>query len=172
MTADEIKNYIELGKWASVCVDIKELPEYPNYVRAIVFYRNNRVCVEFYPLIFDVHGATVSYCGKFDSIQEAVNSVEFFLEKSVEEWTNYNKSGEFPIYVDEQSNLEISQDSHERLMQNACDKKISLPNKGNFKLDWKMHFQNRNQYERFLEDLDDLTRELSKQATITYGTSA
>ena len=171
MNIEELENYIELSSWA-VCVDLKELPDYPSFLRAVIFYCNNRVCVEFHPLVLNVDEETVSYCGQFNSLKEAVNSIEFFLGKSIQEWTNYNKSGGFPIYVDEQSDLEIIQDSYERLMQDACDKKISLPDKGNFKLDWKMHFQNRSQYEKFLEDLDDLTRELSKQATITYGTSA
>jgi hypothetical protein len=168
----ELENYIELGREASVCVDIKELHEYPGYTRLIVFYRNNRVCVEFYPLIFDVHDATIDYCCGFDSIEEAVSSIEKFLDLPVEDWTNYNKTGGYPIYVDEQSSLIISQGSYERLVKDACDKKIDLPKKGNFKLNWKIHFQNRNQYNEFLEGLDDLTKELFKQATVTYGTTA
>lgn len=172
MTIDEIKNHIELGKWASVCVDLRELSEYPNYARAVVFYRNNRICVEFYPLVFDVHNATIDYCCEFGSLEDAVDSVEEFLEKPVEDWTNYNKKGAFPIYIDEQSEREISPEVYERLMRDACDRKINLPLKGNFRLNWKIHFQSRKQYEEFLEGLDELTKELYKQATITYGITA
>ena len=172
MDIKELENYIEIGKWASICVDIKELPEYPNFVRTVVFYRNNRVCVEFYPLIFDVHDATIDYCGEFSSLADAVNSIETFLGNPIEEWTNYNKNGEFPIYVDEQSALEVSRDIYERLMKDACDRKIVLPQKGNFRLNLKVHFQNRKQYEAVLEGFDELTRELYKQPTITYGTTA
>jgi hypothetical protein len=161
-----------LGNWASVCVDIKELPHYSGYVRTIVFYRNNRVCIEFYPLVFDVHGAIIDYCCEFDSLKDAVDSIENFTGKLIEDWTNYNKKGEFPIYVDEQSSMNISQTSYKRLMKDACDRKVDLPQGSNFKLNWKIHFQSRKQYEKFLESLDELERELYKQATITYGTTA
>src|SRR4051812_17854925 len=109
MTVDEIINYCELGQWASVCVDIKELPEYPNYARTVVFCRNNQVSVEFYALVYDVHTAILDYRCTFDSPESAVESIEKFLKKPVQDWTNYNKTGDYPIYVKEEASVEISQ---------------------------------------------------------------
>ena len=172
MNIKELENYIELGNWASVCVDIKELPHYAGHARTIVFYRNNRVCVEFYPLVFDVHGALIDYCGEFVSLEDAVNSIESFMGKPIEDWTNYNKTGDYPIYVDKESSVNISEDSYKRLVKDAGDRNIDLPQNGNFKLNRNIHFESRKQYEKFLEGLDELERELYKQATLTYGTTA
>ncbi len=172
MNSDEIENYTQLGRCACVCVDMKELPDYLGYVRTIVFYRNNRVCIEFYPLVFDVHNPFIDYCCEFNSLENAIDSIGDFLQKPIENWTNYNKKGDFPIYIDEESSLNINQESYERLMKDASDHKINLPRKGNFKLNWKIHFQSRKQYEEILEGLNELEKELYKQATITYGTTA
>lgn len=171
MNIKELENYIELGRTASVCVDMKDLPEYSGFVRTVTFYQKSRVCIEFYPLVFDVHDAIIDYCCQFNSLEDAVHSIEIYTGKTIGDWTNYNKKGDFPVCVDEQSNVNISQEAYEKLLKDACDKKIDLPQNENFKLNWKIHFQSRKQYEEVLEGLDALTRELYKQAIITYGTT-
>jgi|GEM_PF-1988717 len=171
MDADEIKRYVEFGKYDGVCVDCKKLIEYPGFVRVIVFKRNNRVSIEFYALIYDAHSTFPEYCCDFQTVDEAIESIENFLGKPIAEWVNYNKSGEYPVYVDDKES-EPSEESFRRLERDAIDKRIVLPQKGNFKLNLSCHFLDEVSYKAFIEEVKtNKDLEIYKQATITYGTS-
>ena len=127
MDTAEIQRYVELGRWRNVAVDIRLMPQYPGVVRSVVFYRGNRVCIE-----FSSHGSDeggYNYCCDFDSIEEAFDSIEEYLGLPIADWTNYNKSGQYPGISAETD----FQRGCRALISDILGGRIWLPRKGDFR---------------------------------------
>jgi len=86
MTRDEVYRYICVGSSKSVCVDIRLMPEYPGFVRSIIFREGNSVSVEFEQYGFDEAGAYFN--AKYQSLDAAIDAVEIFLGSPIESWQN------------------------------------------------------------------------------------
>lgn len=125
MSIDEIKNYIANG---SVCVDVSTT-QYSGFVRKIAFYSRNRVCIEFVGYLIDDSESGYEFCHSFLSVEDAVASIEDYLNKPVETWTNHTKTGDFPLM---KFPIDLKE-GHKKLREDIIDKKILIPKIGNFK---------------------------------------
>lgn len=126
MNFDEIKNYTSNGR---VCVDISITPQYSGFVRKTIFYSRNRVCIEFVGHLIDDSETGYEFCHTFLSLEDAVKSIEDYLAKPIGSWTNYTKTGDFPLI-----NLPVNIDEGEaELCEDIKNNKISIPQLGNFK---------------------------------------
>jgi hypothetical protein len=128
MTIDEISNYVSNGR---VCVEIKLLSEYPGFVRKIIFYARNRVSIEFVGnWVGENNESGYQFFCFFSSVEDAVESIESYLDRGIKTWTNHTRTGESPII---EYPFDIGE-SDIRLRQDIKDNKISLPKIGTFKL--------------------------------------
>ncbi|MDQ3799120.1 MAG: hypothetical protein M3384_06705 [Acidobacteriota bacterium] len=126
MNVDEIKNYTSNR---SICVDISIMPQYSGFVRKVIFYIRNRVCVEFVGYSVGNNESGHEFCCTFSSPEDAVASIEDYLSKPVKDWTNHTKTGDFPL-------IKVPTDikaGHEKLREDIINKKIFIPRIGNFK---------------------------------------
>jgi hypothetical protein len=128
MTRDEIYRYICVGSSKSVCVDIRLIPEYPGFVRSIIFCDGNRVLVEFEQYGFDEAGAYFN--AKYPSLDAAIDAVEEFLGSPIESWQNYNKTGDYP---EEPDHLNTS-DGDAKLREAIGNDNVPLPRGSRFSL--------------------------------------
>jgi hypothetical protein len=128
MTRDEIDRYICVGSSNSVCVDRRLIPEYPGFVRSIIFRDGNRVSVEFEQYGFDEAGAYFN--AEYPSLDAAIDAVEEFLGSPIESWQNYNKTGDYP---EEPYDLNAS-DGHAKLVEAIGNDKAPLPRGSRFSL--------------------------------------
>lgn len=126
MNVDEIKNYTSYGR---VCVDISIMPQYSGFVRKITFYSKNRVCVEFVGHSIDDNESGYEFCYTFLSLEDAVKSIEDYLDNPVENWTNHTKTGDFPLI---KVPIHIKE-GYEKLREDIINKNISVPKLGHFK---------------------------------------
>lgn len=119
MDFEEIRRYTEYG---SVCVDISLAERYAGFVRQIVFYTRNRVCIEFIGYgIDDEQG--YEFCHTFSTLEEAIKVIEAFLEKPASAWINHTKTGKYP---DTSNNMEMEKGS-ESLLRDISAGKVHLP---------------------------------------------
>ena len=124
MKIEEIRNYVANSR---VCVDISTTI-YSGFVRKIVFYARNRVCIEFVGHMVDESESGYEYCSSFSSLEEAVACIERYLSSPAEDWINYTKTGqipqiEYPIDIGE---------GHEHLRKDILEKSVLLPSDGHF----------------------------------------
>jgi len=126
MNIDEIKNYIANG---SICVDISIMPQYSGFVRKIIFYIRNRVCVEFVGYSVGNNESGYEFCCTFLTLEDAVASIEDYLNKPVKNWTNHTKTGDFPL-IEVPINIKAG---YEKLREDIINKNISIPKIGHFK---------------------------------------
>lgn len=94
MNKTEILNYIAVGRYYSVTVDRILLKDFGNIIREICFQRDNQVRVSYLPYGMDEGGYDIYLT--YDSIDLAICSIEDFLNKKLENWENFNKSGSYP----------------------------------------------------------------------------
>ena len=128
MTRDEVYRYICVGSSKSVCVDIRLMPEYPGFVRSIIFRDGDRVSVEFEQYGFDEAGAYFN--AKYPSLDAAIDAVEEFLGSPIESWQNYNKTGNYP---EEPYHLDAS-DGYAKLVEAIRNDNVPLPIGSRFSL--------------------------------------
>jgi hypothetical protein len=128
MTRDEVYRYICVGSSKSVCVDIRLMPEYPGFVRSIIFREGNSVSVEFEQYGFDEAGAYFN--AKYQSLDAAIDAVEIFLGSPIESWQNYNKTGNYP---EEPYQLDAS-DGYAKLVEAIRNDIVPLPRGSRFSL--------------------------------------
>ena len=126
MTAQEIQWCIDNGR---VCVDRAHLPEYPGWVRKIIFYRGNRVVIEFVGHWVGDDEIGYEYKCNFPTLQEAIESIEDFLQKPVSEWVNYTKTG----YQGEEPDMQALQIGTIKLEEEIANNKVNLPKIGRYK---------------------------------------
>src|SRR5262249_23622736 len=95
----------------------------------ITFYVRNRVCVEFVGHGIDEEKG-YEYCHIFSSLDEAINSIEGYLETPIADWVNYTKTGLYPE-LPAGSDIEVGTLN---LMRDIISKRIKIPSKGEFRL--------------------------------------
>src|SRR5688572_11190565 len=125
MNINEIKNYIANGR---VCIDIS-ITQYSGFVRKIIFYFGNRVCIEFVGHLIDDSESGYEFCHTFLSPEDAVASIENYLNQPIKDWTNYTKTGDFPELTFP-INIE---EGHKQLREDILNKRINLPENEHFK---------------------------------------
>ena len=94
MNKTEILNYIAVGRYHSVTVDCILLKDFGNIIREICFHRDNQVRVSYLPYGMDEGGYDIYLT--YASIDLAISSIEDFLNKKLENWENFNKTGDYP----------------------------------------------------------------------------
>jgi len=128
MNLEEIKSYLLVGLIKSVCIDKRLSPEFPGYVRSIYIHEENRVVIKFEKYGDDDAGAY--YWGKFSSLESAIETLEDYLNASLQEWTNYTKTDGYPELPPD---LDTSK-GHEYLIAAISLREVPLPEKGDFRL--------------------------------------
>ncbi len=123
MTFDEVSTHTANG---SVCVDIISTPQYSGFVRKVIFYPRNRVCIEFVGKDVGEDESGYEYCCTFSSLNEAIRSIEQFLDKPLSNWTNHTRSGTRPR-IQEPTNIKTG---HELLKGDIIRSRIPLPRIG------------------------------------------
>jgi hypothetical protein len=104
------------------------MPEYPGFVRSIIFREGNSVSVEFEQYGFDEAGAYFN--AKYQSLDAAIDAVEIFLGSPIESWQNYNKTGNYP---EEPYQLDAS-DGYAKLVEAIRNDIVPLPRGSRFSL--------------------------------------
>ncbi|TNL51272.1 hypothetical protein [Acinetobacter bereziniae] len=96
MNIDELVNYIEVGMTQPVVVDRTLLEEYGRYIRVIGFLKNNKILISycFYDGSGDDTGVDIKL--QYESLDTAIQSIEQFLGLSIDQWENYNRTGNYP----------------------------------------------------------------------------
>jgi len=105
MDINEIAQYVELGSARSVTIDRSLAKNYPGYVREIIIMRGFLVRIEFN--VYDHDCGGLSFYFKYSDYETLVLSLEHYLDKKIENWTNISKTGFYPSIEDEY-NIEIS----------------------------------------------------------------
>lgn len=96
MNIEELVNYIEVGMTQPVVVDRTLLTEYGRYIRVIGFLKDNKILISyyFYDGSDDDNGVDIKL--QYESLDTAIQSIEQFLGLSIDQWENYNRTGNYP----------------------------------------------------------------------------
>ncbi|MDR6541127.1 hypothetical protein ABIC56_001143 [Acinetobacter bereziniae] len=96
MNVEELVNYIEVGMTQPVVVDRTLLEEYGRNIRVTGFLKNNKILVSYY--FYDGSGddTGVDIKLQYESLDTAIQSIEQFLGLSIDQWENYNRTGNYP----------------------------------------------------------------------------
>ncbi len=96
MNIEELVNYIEVGMTQPVVVDRTLLTEYGRYIRVIGFLKDNKILISYY--FYDGSGddTGVDIKLQYESLDTAIQSIEQFLGLSIDQWENYNRTGNYP----------------------------------------------------------------------------
>jgi hypothetical protein len=130
MKKEELIRYIELGNQYGVRVDVRVMPEYPGYIRVVGFHKDNKLIVEFYALGY-MEDAAFEFVGSFQNLESAIDSVEHYLDNPIENWVNYNKTGDYletSQIIGIEDNLSLG---HRNLVMDILNSRLKLPS-GNF----------------------------------------
>ncbi|CAM9360942.1 hypothetical protein [Acinetobacter bereziniae] len=96
MNIEELVNYIEVGMTQPVVVDRTLLTEYGRYIRVIGFLKNNKILVSYYFYDGSDDDTGVDIKLQYESLDTAIQSIEQFLGLSIDQWENYNRTGNYP----------------------------------------------------------------------------
>ncbi|MFW1799652.1 hypothetical protein ACG9YX_06400 [Acinetobacter nematophilus] len=96
MNIDELVNYIAVGMTQPVVVDRTLLEEYGRYIRVIGFLKNNKILISYYYYDGSDEDTGVDIQLQYESLDTAIKSIEQFLGLSIDQWENYNRTGNYP----------------------------------------------------------------------------
>ncbi|MDR0236650.1 hypothetical protein [Acinetobacter sp.] len=96
MNIEELVNYIEVGMTQPVVVDRTLLTEYGRYIRVIGFFKNNKILISYYYYDGSDEDTGVDIKLQYESLYTAIQSIEQFLGLSIDQWENYNRTGNYP----------------------------------------------------------------------------
>ena len=96
MNIDELVNYIEVGMTQPVVVDRTLLTEYGRYIRVIGFLKDNKILISYYFYDGSDDDTGVDIKLQYESLDTAIQSIEQFLGLSIDQWENYNRTGNYP----------------------------------------------------------------------------
>jgi predicted AAA+ superfamily ATPase len=119
---DEIERYTRLGRGKSVITDISRVKLFPNFIGLITILADRAVLINFTGFSFDE--PFLRFRGKYPTIGLMISDLEIYLDKSIDQWENFNKTGNYPKVLVEDT--ESIQDDKDFL------KTIELPLRGRF----------------------------------------
>ena len=96
MNIEELVNYIEVGMTQPVVVDRTLLTEYGRYIRVIGFLKDNKILISYYFYDGSDDDTGVDIKLQYESLDPAIQSIEQFLGLSIDQWENYNRTGNYP----------------------------------------------------------------------------
>ncbi|ELW89034.1 MULTISPECIES: hypothetical protein [Acinetobacter] len=96
MNIEELVNYIEVGMTQPVVVDRTLLTEYGRYIRVIGFLKDNKILISYYFYDGSDDDTGVDIKLQYESLDTAIQSIEQFLGLSIDQWENYNRTGNYP----------------------------------------------------------------------------
>ena len=133
MDIAELNRYIELGRSGYVCVHRLPMPKYPGFYRLIAFERGNKVRIEFVGSGEEEAEGHVYRC-TFSSLEEAIESIEDFLNLPIEKWVNYNKLGGLVDVAQEAITDHGAITGLLTLLSDIYSGAVALPKKGEYEL--------------------------------------
>ncbi|MBO3655293.1 hypothetical protein [Acinetobacter bereziniae] len=96
MNIEELVNYIEVGMTQPVVVDRTLLTEYGRHIRVTGFLKNNKILISYYFYDGSDDDTGVDIKLQYESLDTAIQSIEQFLGLSIDQWENYNRTGNYP----------------------------------------------------------------------------
>jgi len=96
MNIEELVNYIEVSMTQPVVVDRTLLTEYGRYIRVIGFLKDNKILISYYFYDGSDDDTGVDIKLQYESLDTAIQSIEQFLGLSIDQWENYNRTGNYP----------------------------------------------------------------------------
>jgi hypothetical protein len=134
MDRDEIFRYLHASLAHSITVDVMEVSEAPGNVRTITIHNDDRVTIEFQKSQEYVEGGDESgglkYYAPYPELEEAIQDLEEYLGRPVEEWGNFTSQRYEPMVLEEPdpaANFRYFEDLVRR-------KLIKLPRLGKYEL--------------------------------------
>ncbi|MEG0482305.1 MAG: hypothetical protein RR575_08300 [Acinetobacter sp.] len=100
MDMRELMNYIDVGMTKPVIVNRVILEGFGSYMRTIGFYERTKVEVSYFYYDGSDEDTGIDIKLKYDSIENAVASIEQFLRTPLSEWENLNRTGYYPEPLD------------------------------------------------------------------------
>jgi hypothetical protein len=128
MTKNEIERHLVAGSTKSVKVDVSLVDEYPGFVRTVTIADGNEVRVDFEQYGYDEAGAY--FKARFESLDDAIQAVERYLNKQLSDWTNFTKTGEYPEAAGEM-NTKLGD---ERLRSAIASGTLQLPEPARYRI--------------------------------------
>ena len=105
MSIEEIIQYIEMSSIKSIIVDRSGLIKYPGYIREMVIAQKYVVRLEFN--IYNQEYGGLKLYFHYSEYRSLISSLESYLDKSIEQWENINKTGFYPT-ISEPYNISVS----------------------------------------------------------------
>lgn len=130
MDKEELVRYLDASIAHSIVVDVRELDSVPGILRMVTIHRDLSVSIEYMPssvyLEGSPEGGVLKYMGTFESVDEAVNTLEVFLETPLDGWKNYTAEPYSP-------SIEPPVENATAILEELVRRKsIKLPAKGDF----------------------------------------
>jgi len=125
MTSEELERALSVGSTHSCCVDIRNLPEAPGYVRTTTLHDGNRLNIEFDVWGMDEGG--LYFWAGFDMLEQMVCCVEDYLERPIADWQQLGPE-DYPPRPAETGTPE----SHQQFRTLLESGGPSLPDRGDF----------------------------------------
>jgi hypothetical protein len=138
----EINNYI--FHTSKVCVDIRIAPQYFGLVRKVNFYSYHTVCIEFTEYNIEAERGFL-FCCTFPSLEQAISSIEDYLDSPVNNWVNHTRTGDYPELPDHNFAGAYLQGEKD-LIRDIFNHQVSLPEIGDFKLKDELPYQSFDAY--------------------------
>ncbi|OTG63482.1 hypothetical protein [Acinetobacter silvestris] len=96
MNINELVNYIEVGRTKPVVVNRVLLESFGNYMRIIGFLTKTEILISYFYYDEINEDTGVNIVLEYESIEMAIESIEQFLESPLDEWENFNRTGNYP----------------------------------------------------------------------------
>lgn len=124
MNKDEIIRYCVCS--AGVTIDRCLMLEYPCMVRNIQINDCNIIFID-YEGYKAYEGTRITLY--YNDLDEIVNELEIFLNKKIDQWINFNKTGEYPTLIINNYKLydSISENTSKKFNYDLKNKRLELP---------------------------------------------
>ncbi len=103
MDKGEIEQYLAIGGPLLICVDVREEPSFPGYVRTVTMFRDLSVAIEYVMCALyaedDMEGPDIGYRGVYTALEDMIADLEEFLSLRHQDWVNYTRNRYSPQHT-------------------------------------------------------------------------
>jgi hypothetical protein len=131
MNKKEVETYVFHS--SQVCVDIALAPEYPGFVRKVLFRRDSFVEVEFVGFGIKDEAGYRFHC-QFSCLEDGITCVEDYLKKPIDKWENFNRTGSYPQWIYSAPYMELISRGEYEIHRDIAENNVSLPEGVSFNL--------------------------------------
>ncbi len=129
----DLQKELDVSRYHSVIIDVRECEQAPGNVRTVTIHQDYSVTIEFdtcEAYLSDSMEGGLRYIGDYSSLSELISDIESYLSLPIGEWINYSRQKYIPRVV-----AEVDPDLNENwFKKQVYENLIELPKIGGFQV--------------------------------------